>query len=252
MKNKNLILLVVATVTVLSIRYVLNSSQTKLQSPKSPLPFQRTQSRGNKEKDSSATVVGTTAFTIADNFVFPHALNTFKDVKKIASTKWVRDLALIMTRWPINQTVIVVSGNANFQKPLLNWLISAVLKANVSLDHILILSADQNLHKLLQRRNIGSIFVPPSSVYDNKTIKLSTHKLITYLRFAVVRLLNHWGFTVAHYDSDALLLKDMQEIFEKYPSSSIVASIAVGLYEVNMCAGAILFRSNQEIGIFNK
>ena len=246
MKNK--ILLVVAIVTVCSILHVLNSFQVKLQSDKRPLPFQRTQSRGNKEKDTSAVVVGATDFIITDNFAFPHTLNTLKDVKNIASTKWVRDLAFIMTRWPINQTVIVVSGNANFQKPLLNWLISAVLKANVSLDHILILSADQNLHKFLQRRNIGSIFVPPSSVYDSRTIKLSTHKLITYSRFAVVRLLNHWGFTVAHYDSDALLLKDMQEIFEKYPSSSIVASIDAGPFEVNMCAGAILFRSNQEMG----
>ena len=245
MKNKNLILLVAAIVTVLSILY---SSQTKLQSRKSPLPFQRTQSRGNKEKDSSATVVGTTAFTIADNFVFPHALNTFKDVKKIASTKWVRDLALIMTRWPINQTVIVVSGNTNFQKPLLNWLILAVLKAKVSLDRILILSADPNLHKLLQRKDIGSIFVPPTTVYDSKRIKLSTHQLITYSRFAVVRLLNHWGFTVAHYDSDALLFSDMQQVFNEHPSSTIVASKDGGPYEVNVCAGAILFRSNQEMG----
>ena len=127
-------------------------------------------------------------------------------------------------------------------------MISAILKANISLDRILILAADELLYKLLQERNIRSIFVPPTSLYDSKSIKLSTHRLITYSRFAVVRLLNHWprGFTVAHYDSDALILKDTQQIFEKYPLSSIVASKGAG--PITLCAGSILFRSKRMMG----
>ena len=165
-------------------------------------------------KHSESIVVktngGESDFTIANDFAFPHALNTLKDVKKIASTKWVKDLASVMTTWPNNRTVMVVSGNVEFQQPLLNWIISAVLKANVSLDHILIIAADEMLHKLLKERSIGSIFVPPGSLYDSKIIKMSTHKLITFSRFAVVRLLNHWGFTVVHFDSDALILRYTQ------------------------------------------
>ena len=153
-----------------------------------------------------------------------------------------------MTTWPNNRTVMVVSGNLEFQQPLLNWIISAVLKANVSLDHILILAADEMLHKLLKERIIGSIFVPPGSLYDSKSIKLSIHKLITFSRFAVVRLLNHWGFTVVHFDSDALILRDTQRVFEKYPLSSIVASR--GATRKTLCAGSILFRSDRMIGKF--
>ena len=191
---------------------------------------------------------GESDFTIANDFAFPHALNTLKDAKKIASTKWVKDLASVMTTWPNNRTVMVVSGNVEFQQPLLNWIISAVLKANISLDHILILAADEMLHKLLKERSIGSIFVPPGSLYDSKIIKLSIHKLITFSRFAVVRLLNHWGFTVVHFDSDALILRDTQRVFEKYPLSSIVASR--GATRKTLCAGSILFRSDRMTGKF--
>ena len=282
MKNK--LLLILVTVIVLSLVYVLNSHQTRsqrnatfrpiplgVQRPsnqyihtdshqrkllkkienKSSLPLQGTHSR-NIKKSSKTIVVkstgGPSGFTIANDFVFPHALNTLKGVKKIASTRWVQDLASIMTTWPNNRTVIVVSGNTEFQQPLLNWIISAVLKANISLDHILILAADEKLYKLLKERGIGSIFVPPSSLYDSRISKLSIHRLITYSRFAVVRLLNHWGFNVAHYDSDALILRDTQQIFNEYPSSSFVASRGAG--PKTLCAGAILFRSNEQMGKF--
>ena len=80
-----------------------------------------------------------------------------------------------------NRTVIVVSGNTEFQQPLLNWIISAVLKANVSLECILILAADEMLYKILKERGIGSIFVPPSSLYDSKSIQLGTHQYVDYL-----------------------------------------------------------------------
>lgn len=279
MKNK--ILLILATAIVLSLVYVLNSHQTKSQRSTSfrPIPLQGVSNQSvvyihnspernllekikdngshprNNKKSSKSVVVKTVTggasaagFTIANDFAFPHALNTLKDVEKIASTRWVQDLASIMATWPNNRTVLVVSGNTKFQQPLLNWIISAVLKANVSLDCILILAADEMLYKLLKERRIGSIFVPPSSLYDSKSIQLSTHQLITYSRFAVVRLLNHWGFTVAHYDSDALILRDAQQIFEKYLLSSIVASRGAG--PKTLCAGAILFRNNRQMGKF--
>ena len=279
MKNKQMFILL-ATVVVLSLVYVLNtklqrnisfglipfkrpsnqskvyihtdSTQRKLLETiknNSSLPFKGTYSR-NINKSSETVVLKTTGgaseFTIANNFVFPHALNTLKGVKKIANTTWVQDLASIMATWPNNRTVIVVSGNTEFRQPVLNWMISAVLKAKVSLESILILAADEKLHKLLQERNIGSIFVPPISLYNSRIIKLSIHQLITYSRFAVVRLLNHWGFNVAHYDSDALILRDTQWIFEEYPSSSMVASRGAG--PTTLCAGAILFRSDERMG----
>ena len=243
--NNKILLLVAAAVIALSL-YALKPD---LRRDERPLPFQRTQSSDIQERYQSSvfkTTVGASAFAISEDFAFPHGLRTLKDVKKIASTKWVLELASIMTKWPINRTVIAVSGNTEFQKPLLNWIISAVLKANISLKRILILAADKKLHGFLQERNIGSVFVPPTSIYDSKKIKLDTHKLITYSRFAAVRLLNHWGFTVAHYDSDALLLKDIKEIFDEYPSSSIVASRGAG--PKLLCAGGILFRSNSQMG----
>ena len=123
--------------------------------------FERTYSR-NIENSSTTTVAKTTdesEFAIANNFVFSHALNTLKGVKKIASTRWVQDLASIMTTWSNNRTVIMVSRNSEFQQPLLNWMISAVLKANIAHDRILILAADEKLYKLLQERKIRSILI---------------------------------------------------------------------------------------------
>lgn len=241
-------ILLIPTAIIILCLYFLSSSH--MQRDKRPLPFQRTQSRDNQESYQrpvfKGTTIGESAFVISDDFAFPDRRNTLKNLKKIVTTKWVLDLASIMTKWPMNRTVILMSGNSEFQKPLLNWMISAVLKANVSLKRIIIIAADKKLYRFLQERNIGSIFVPPTSIYDSRKIKLSTHLLICYSRFAVVRLLNHWGFTVANFDSDALILRDMQEIFDEHPASTIVASR--GAKSTLLCAGGILFRSTRQMG----
>lgn len=285
MKNK--IVLMLATFAILSIVFLPRSHDTKSQrkarlipiplekasnqsiadtdngpktkllervQDKSSLPFQVTHfSRHFTDKKSSESVVvmtagGASRFSIASDFAFPHALNTLRGAEEIARTRWVQELASIMMTWPDNRTVMVVSGNTEFQQPLLNWIISAVLKANVSLDRILILAADESLYEVLKERRVESVFVPPTSLYDTKIHQLGIHKLITFARFAVVRLLNYWGFTVAHYDSDALILRDTQRIYENYPLSSIVASKGAG--PRSLCAGSVLFRSGRQIGKF--
>ena len=48
--------------------------------------------------------------------------------------RWVQHLASIMATRPNNRTVIVVSDNTEFQQLQLNWMVSAVLKANASLE----------------------------------------------------------------------------------------------------------------------
>ena len=184
-------------------------------------------------------------FTFTANFTFPHPWCTLKDVNEIVKTGWVKQLAAIMETWPDNQTVFMVTGDTKYESPLLNWLISAVLKANTPLSHILVVSLDENLHQLLQKRTICSVYVSPRSLFRNS----SRFGSVMFTRLAIIRLLNHWGFTVAHFDSDALILRNPLPLFERYKSSSIVGqNVILSQARIRICMGAVMIRSNQQTG----
>ena len=76
-------------------------------------------------------------FTISENFTFPHFKCILKDIKKIAGTPWVKELAQIMAK-SREYTIFAITVNAGYKESLLNWLISAVFKGDLSLDRILL------------------------------------------------------------------------------------------------------------------
>ena len=218
--------------------FVVPNSDTSTES----IPFHPGHSSGTVIKSRSSST-----FTLAENFTFPHPWCALKDVNKIAKTGWVKQLAVIMETWPDNRTVFMVTANTRYLSSLLNWLISAVLKAHTPLNQILVISMDQNIHQLLQKRTISSVHVQPRSLFHNS----SRFGSVMFTRLAIIRLLNHWGFTVAHFDSDALLLRDARPLFERYKSSSIVGQsgrFTIGRQRIRVCMGAVMTRGNQHTG----
>ena len=75
-------------------------------------------------------------------------------------------------------------------------------------------------------------------------------------RLALIRLLNHWGYNVVHYDADAVILKNPKPLFDKFQEYDIVGSWGkLGKELKNMwgfaiCMGAVLvlFRSTANVG----
>ena len=196
-------------------------------------------------------------FDISKSFTFPHFKCILRDNRRMAETPWIIELAKIMSK--INEkTIFAITVNQGYKDSLLNWLISAVFKGGLSLDRILVISLDQGIQEFLQGHGIACIYVPVKSLFNSLVSHywIEEYGLVMFTRISVVRLLNHWGYSVVIIDTDALVLHDPQPLFDKYPSSSIVASSGTQprtLYDVwntTACNGFILLRSSQEIGKF--
>ena len=231
--------------------------KTSHSSNKKPAP--KTQQSGDSSGPVTVWVDDNSSriFTISKNFTFPHFKCILKDIKKIVGTPWVKELAQIMAR-SNEQTIFAITVNAGYKESLLNWLISAVFKGDLSLNRILVISLDKNTQVFLQRHGITCIYVPTKSLFDSAKshYRIDNYGLVMFSRISVIRLLNHWGFSVVIIDTDAIVLQDPQPLFDKYPASSIVASRGTqpltlyAIWNVTICNGLILLRSTQEIGMF--
>lgn len=138
---------------------------------------------------------------------------------------------------------------------LLNWLISATLVAGISLDDIIVISMDEPIHRLLVERGVKSVLVTPVMLLS----ELIGHRLrvfnqVMMTRLAVIRLLNHWGFDVANYDTDAILLKDPQAVFDRNAQSGVIGTFGKfpqGLYKqwgIAVCTAVLVVRSTPQTG----
>ena len=150
-----------------------------------------------------------------------------------------------------NQVTVVVS-NSNYTLSLLNWLVSAFIKTSPPLDNVIVVSLDKTLQALLDRKEISSVYVDPGTVISGQMYTRSSHIWIT--RGALYRLLNHWGYDVITYDTDAIALKNLQPILDAHPASDIVASSGIYPFQLGMkwgltlCMGVILIRSTARTG----
>ena len=149
------------------------------------------------------------------------------------------------------QVTIVVS-NTNYTLSLLNWLVAALIKTSPPLKNVITISLDETLQALLERKGIMSVYVNPETVISGEMQTKASHIWIT--RCAVYRLLNHWGYDVMAYDTDATVIKNLQPILEAHSNSDIVASAGSYPFQLGrkwgltLCMGVILIRSTINTG----
>lgn len=151
-----------------------------------------------------------------------------------------------------SKQVTVVFGDAKYASSLFNWLVSALVVANPPLRNIIIISLDKELQALLDAKDIPSVHVIPESVTYRQVKRKTSQIWIT--RIVVYRLLNHWGYDVMAYDSDAIILRNMQDVLDTFSESDIIGS--AGSYPFNLgtkwgqtiCMGAALFKSTRKTG----
>ena len=193
---------------------------------------------------------------VAADFTFPHPV-AYKRVDMILKTGWVRKLKGYLSSVNPSRQVIVTEATYDFIKNLVNWLISAAIVSEVPLQNVLVLCFDQRTYDSLAERKINSLYIPYYSVLRNPKLEIGN---IWMSRLAVIRLLSHWGYDVQHYDTDAVLLKNPQPLFQSFPSSDIVASWGDypdelgknGPWGTTLCMGAVLIRSSPRTGEYVK
>ena len=169
----------------------------------------------------------------------------FLPPEKLVKSEWMATLLRFLSGLKSKQ-LNLVTGNNQYQEVLLNWLI---LSANVKppMKDVLVLAFDRDLYDVLYTRQIPCIFIHPTAMITGRGG-------IMLVRLGFLRILNWLGFDVAHFDADALILKNPQPLFDKY-KTDIVSSNAIYPFDLGkrwhftLCMGAILVRSSKKTGM---
>ena len=200
-------------------------------------------------------------FKIRRPFSLPVPFATLP-LDQILHTEWLQALKdFLSTLKPDSGLVTVVSSDYKYSEVLLNWLISALVQVDRPLSNVLVLSLDSSLHALLQGKGFACIHVPPEQLLQSVVINrlaLTGHVAFTQvhiLRLTVMRFINHWGFDVANYDTDAIIMKNPEPLYyHQYKSSDFIGSFGHFPQEMQrewgiaVCIGVVMTKNSKQTG----
>ena len=183
---------------------------------------------------------------------FFHDKLIMKEVKKLTSP-WIAKLQDLLGKVHLHKQVSVVFSNIEYLGSLLNWLITAKVKAKPSLKNVIIVCLDRAVFKILNRRSIPSVLIYPNKVIRHVTA-IKEKNAIWIVRCTIYRLINYFGYDVISYDTDAIILKDPNVLFNQHNDSDIIGS--AGTFPLNLgnrwgftlCMGVVMFRSTPRTG----
>ena len=168
-------------------------------------------------------------------------------------TLWVRDLYDEVKHLTGRQVTLLVSDR-KYLDVLVNWLAHSILYASQPVDSILIIAFDTFTYHVLHRKGFHSVYIQPQAVVNSKP----TSKNLAYIwitRLTVIRLLNYWNYSVLVIDSDAIMLRNIQPVLDRFNTSDIVTSGGYFPSKLHnrwnaptMCMGVILIKSSPATG----
>ena len=185
-------------------------------------------------------------FPLPDIVVTPEA---------ILETQWAPELWRHLSELDTKYVSLCI-GNSAYKENIVNWLIAALVITQPPLENVLVISLDTELHEFLQQHDINSVYVDLLTIVrsDVGLAKKLTNFWLT--RLVLFRLINHWGYTVATYDSDAIPVKNPQTLFAKFEDSDLVGSrgtTPIHLREkwksATMCMGMTLLKASKATGM---
>ena len=215
----------------------------------------------NKTTRSSDPQVITT-LTTPSQVLFPYPKIT-RQPHEILNLPWATNMKAKLKAAKVGKQLTFVTASLDYLPILINWLIYTQLNALPLMDNLLVVCLDQDCHEILSRKGILSQFVQVNdiiySIKDMDLQKIFSSRVIT--RLTVLRLLNYWGYDVLVIDVDALLINNIQPIFDHFSDSDIIMSTAVGkcipeaarnAWGFCLCIGFVLIRSNSNTGKQNE
>ena len=196
-----------------------------------------------------------------DHDTLPHH-EYLKSSEELKNTTWVADLHHYLMTLNRNVTphVNLVFADYKHRMLVVNWVVAATLKVKPPLHNVLVLSLDQLLCDYLANAaymtyplNMTCIAAPLTTILSSKGRE--SWKTSMMIRSIILRLINYWGYDVATYDSDAVVLKNPQTLFDNYThdilsSASTYPESAAKVWGFTLCAGAILYRATSATGIY--
>ena len=205
-----------------------------------------------------ATLVNPNPFSINESLTLPVPFATLPP-KELLQQQWIGELQRILLKIPQGLAPIsLVSADYKFREVLINWLIAAMTQAHPPLTHVIVFSLDQPLCDLLKGRNIYCIFVAPKAfLLQNVIVHLKKHVAfseVMVLRLTAMRLMNHWGYDTANYDTDAIVLKSPESLYLRSFDSHLIGSYGHFPGELDrkwgttVCCGLFMIKSSPYTG----
>ena len=194
-----------------------------------------------------------TQFPFRSNFSFPQP-KIMRTLDDISRAPWVTDLRHYLSTYNHSREISLVTSNSKYTDVLLNWLISATVKSKIPAKSILVISLDKTIHRLLLEKHFCSILVPPRTLIDRSVTFSEPFEEVMMTRLAVMRIINHFGYGFVMYDSDAVILKDPQPLYDTIPHEDIIGSVGKIPYDlaaewgITICIGVVLVRSSPKTG----
>ena len=186
-------------------------------------------------------------------FNFPMPRN-IKSKDEILQSEHIRELKSVLLSGNFKRLIMTVT-TVEYKEVLLNWLTVATGKARIPLEDILVIALDEPLYVELKKRGIKTAFIPIDAVV-HPLLMGETKKgwVVINARFPIIRLVSHWGYDVMTCDSDALIFRDPQPLFDQHHQSAIIGQLdryPIELYHEwghTMCGGVLFFRYSRETG----
>ena len=175
---------------------------------------------------------------------------------------WIKELyqLLVHTNNSRSPQVNFVVADKKAIELLINWLIMALVRLTEPLQNVVVLGLDVQVCDLLHPRNISCIYIDPDTIIlpsAQTQSFFSRRYLAPQIRLLVIRLVNYWGFSLATYDTDALIMKNPQALYDAHKEVTVIAgaanvgpSLAVEKWGFALCPGAMLIRSGPAAGWF--
>lgn len=149
-----------------------------------------------------------------------------------------------------------VFGDFKHRLLVLNWITAALHVVQPPLKNILVLSLDPVLCGFLTSRTIpvACVAVSKNSIFiKDEEVEVWLKGLM--VRIVLLRVINYWGYDVASYDTDAVLLKNPQVLYDERPNVQIFSAAGTfppkvsKMWGFTLCAGTVMIKATPATGI---
>ena len=192
--------------------------------------------------------------SIPADMPFPTYIKSREELQKSECVSELYNFLLSLDK-SMSPHVSMVFGDSQHTNLVLNWIIAALLRLEPPLHNVMVISLDRLLCDTLTAKKLPltCIVVSVECVFVSSSQRGDWRKRMM-VRQPVLRLITYWGYDVAAYDSDAVLLRNPQPLYEERPHMSVLAS--AGTYPRQLarkwgfalCAGTLILRSSPSTG----
>lgn len=185
---------------------------------------------------------------------FLHA-TLVRSTAEIFENAWMVPFQKLLTKVNSHNQISIIFATSSYTESVLNWLIAAKIVAKPPVSNVIVICLSKNIFDILSSNDIPSLFVLPETVIDPNAEMTTEYMHVWIIRCVFYRLINYLGYDVVSFDSDAIVFKNPQVLFNQHEDSDIIGSAGTAPFELGrkwgqtLCMGVILFRSTPRTGI---